>query len=186
MEPISATLGLVGLGVSLFGGIMGASDASKAAGINQDIAAQEIGVNSQKRQQMVLNSRRQQLENMRNVQKSRSLGLTNATSDGSQFGTGLKGGQAAATDQGGVNALGFSQNLQIGQNIFALDDKIDQDKSQLAGVQADQAMWGAVAGAGSSISKSSSLFGNLFAPSPSGGGGNYSGTPGASNTGGLY
>lgn len=186
MEPISATLGLVGLGVSLFGGIMGANSASKAAGINQDIAQQEIGINNQKKQQMVLNSRRQQLENIRNVQKSRSLGLTNAASDGSQLGSGLQGGQASATDQGTSNSLGFSQNLEIGKNIFALDDKIDQDKSQLAGVQADQAMWGAVAGAGNSISKSSSLFGNLFAPGSSSGGGNYSGTPGASNTGGLY
>lgn len=186
MDPISLTLGIVGLGTSLFGGLMGASDASKAADINQDIAHQEIGINAQKKQQMILDSRRQQLENIRNVQKARSLGLTNAVSSGSQFGTGLQGGQAQATDQGVTNALGFSQNLEIGKNIFALDDKIDQDKAQLSSVQSDQAMWGAVAGVGNSISKSSSLFGNLFAGIGGGSGGNYSGTPGASNTGGLY
>jgi len=43
-----------------------------------------------------------------------------ATSQGAQFGSGLQGGLAAAEDQGGVNALGISQNLGIGRISLVL------------------------------------------------------------------
>ncbi len=187
MDPISLTLGLVGLGTSLFGSILGSGEAEKAAGINRDIAQQELNVQGQKQQQMVLYSRRQQLENIRNTQRARAMGLAAATNQGAQFGTGLQGGQAQATDQGTSNALGINQNLQIGQNIFGFDQKISQDRIALSGISSSMATDSAISNFGNSISKSSSIFGNLFSSFGSGSNsGNYSGTPGASNTGGLY
>lgn len=180
-------IGLVGLGTSIFSGLMGSSAASQASDIQKQMAQTEMQVNGQKRQQMVLQSRRQQLENIRNVQRARAQGLNTATNQGAQFGSGLAGGQAQASDQGNVNALGFSQNLEIGQNIFNLDDKLDQQKMQLADVQSSANTYAAVGSVGSSISKSSSIFGNLFqGMGGSSGGGNFAGMPWSQNTGNLY
>jgi hypothetical protein len=169
---------------------------SQIFGVQSQEADTEKAVNAQRQQQMVLTNRRQQLENIRNTQRARAQGLNVATNQGAQFGSGLQGGQAAAQDQGGVNSTALDQNLRIGQNLFSLDDTLNSQKLQVTGLQsqlgaltsnyqATQATNSAITGFGNSISKSSSLFGNLF-KGVGGGGGNYSGTPGASNTGGLY
>lgn len=206
---VGAAIGLVGLGSSIFGSASSAGSASQYSqqanalnsqiyGVQQQEAQTEESVNAQKQQQMVLNNRRQQLENVRNTQRARATNLAAGVSDGAQFGSGLQGGQAAATDQGGVNALGLSQNLMIGNNLFSLDNTLDQQKLAVTGLQsqlgqltgnyqATQAQNSAYTSIGSSISKSAPLFGNLSTlVGKGGGGGNFSGTPGASNTGGFY
>lgn len=172
MDPISMTLGLVGLGTSIFGGLMGSSAADQAYNIQKQEAQTEENINAQKEQQMILTSRRSQMENLRNTQRARAQGMNASVNQGAQFGSGTAGGQAQATDQGGVNALGLNQNLQIGKNLFSLDDTLDQEKLALSGVQTTAAQYSAIGNIGSSIAKSSTIFGNIgqgFGNTPSSG-----------------
>jgi len=170
MDPISIGLGLAGLGLSLFGGAKQA-DISKqqaqlsaqVAGVSGQIAGDELQVQAQKKQQMELEANRQQLQNFRNVQQARARSLASATTQGAEFGSGLEGGLASASDQGNVNALGINQNLEIGRNIFGIDTDISQKKIQIAGLQSQSALLGGKAATDQGIT---SLGGALLKSGP--------------------
>lgn len=178
MDPISAAFGLIGLGTSLFGSIGQSSVAHQTAQVSGDIAQQEGLVNDQRKQQMELQGRRQQLENIRNTQRARALGTAAAVNQGASMGSGYGGGQAEAYATGGTNEVGINQNLQIGRNIFGLDDKISQDKIQLASLGGQAATDAGIANIGNSIFKSAGTLGNLF------GGGSSRGQIGTFSNGG--
>lgn len=190
MDPISIGLGVVGLGLQIFGASEGASAAKQAASIQRGIAADEQKINEQRKQQMLLESSRKQLEIFRNNQRQRALATAAAVNQGASFGSGLQGGLAGVTNMSLFNSQGINQNVEIGTNIFGINDAISQKKMQLADVQAQQAEAAGWASLGGSLMKAGPTFGslgqNLFAGFGSGFGGNYSGTPGAKNTGGLY
>src|SRR5882757_6773508 len=132
MDPLTLGLGAVSLGMQLFGGLSAASDTKKAYGIQQNITGLEGNVNQQRQAAMELSARRQSLENFRATQRAQSQGLNNAVSQGAQFGSGLAGGEAQITAQGAFNNQGINQNLEIGRNIFGLNDKISQQKLALS------------------------------------------------------
>ncbi len=132
MDPISIGLGLAGLGLSLFGGVKQADVSKQTAQLSAGVAADEQQVQVQKQQQIQLEANRAQLQNFRNVQQARARSLESATNQGAQFGSGLQGGLASAADQGNVNALGISQNLEIGKNIFGIDTDISSKRIQMA------------------------------------------------------
>lgn len=161
MDPLTLGIGAVGLGLQVFGGFSAASAAKQAYGIQQNITGLEGQVNDQRRQAMELSARRQQLENFRNTQRVRAMGMNAAVNQGAQFGSGLQGGQAQATDQGNFNALGVSQNLQIGRNMFGLQDQISQQKLALSGVQSSQATDQAWAGLGGALTKNAGTISNI-------------------------
>src|SRR5258708_36184860 len=149
MEPISTGLGLAGIAMQIFGGLGAAGVAkqqaqisAQVAGISGQIAGDEQQVQAQKQQQMQLEANRAQLQNFRNVQQARAQSLAGATNEGAQFGSGLQGGLAAASTEGGINALGISQNLEIGRNIFGIDTDISQKRIQIAGLQSKSALLG--------------------------------------------
>ena len=188
MDPISAGLGIVGFGLQLFGSFGASEDAAKAAGIQKNIAADEQKINEQKRQQMLLESSRKQLEVFRNMQRQRAAATAAAVNQGASLGSGLEGGLAGVTAGSFFNSLGINQNVEIGQNIFGINADISAQKMQLADVQASQASNMGLASLGGSLMKSSGTIGSLGKNffSGFGGSGNYSGTAGSSNTGGLY
>lgn len=139
MDPLTAGLGIVGLGMQLFGGISAAGEAKKQAQISQQNFQLETQVNAQRRQAMELSASRQKLENYRNTQRVRAAGMSAAVSQGAQTGTGVIGGQSQATSQGLFNDIGINQNLAIGRNIFGLNDQISANKSQISQSQSAQA-----------------------------------------------
>lgn len=108
-------------------------DASnKSFEINKGIIAGERGVEEQKNKAMELDARRQQLEVVRNQQRGRALALTTGVAQGGQ---GFVGGSSArggaygqASGQTGVNLLGIQQNLEIGRNIFGLNQGISDSR----------------------------------------------------------
>lgn len=187
MDPISAGLGIIGLGVSIFGGLEQSGIAKQQARVSMDVARQEMGINEEKRKAMELNARRQQMEIFRNTQRARAQATQAAVTQGASLGSGLQGGLADVANQGLFNLYGVNSALETGRNIANYNDAITQDKLEMArlgGKAADAQMWSSIGGA---IMKSGPMvgpmfqgFGNIF------GGGNYSGTPGASNTGGFY
>lgn len=125
-------VGLAGLGLKGFGENTKyqASKDYNAASI--DKIGHEQAIEQQKYQAMILMNDRQQKQNIRNVQRARSLSLTSATASGSQFGSGLKGSEAAETAQGNLNSLGLSQNLQFGKNVFGQQSAISANKISMA------------------------------------------------------
>jgi hypothetical protein len=124
----TAAIGIGGLAISAIGQFnqSKAQDAVYQSDINT--ANLEMQVNAQRQQQMTLNFQRQSIENLRNVQKTQAQGMAAAVAGGAQFGSGAKGGQAQAAAQGAWTMESLSQNFQIGQKMFALDNQIDQQK----------------------------------------------------------
>lgn len=187
---VGAALGAVGLGMQVFGGMGQAAQASKISQYSQDEAKQEEGINNAKQQAMYLNAQRTQMQNIRNGQLARANGVNAAVNQGAQFGSGLQGGQAQATDQTLFNMSGVNSALQTGAQINNFNTQIDQDKILTAQAQGTSAtdqgiasLGGAVMKAGPVIGAFGASAGGFFGSSSKG---NYSGTPGASNTGGLY
>lgn len=145
--------------MQLFGGAKGAGVAKQQAAVSSDIAGQEQAINTQKYQQMQLEANRSQLENFRNMQRARAQGLNSATQQGAQFGSGLAGGQAQATDQGLFNSLGINQNLEVGNNIFGLNSNISKDKMQLASLGGEAATDAGISSLGGSLIKAGPIVG---------------------------
>src|ERR1700722_7108390 len=94
IDPISATLGVVGLGMQLFGGFASAANAGEIASVSADEATQEQNINNQKQQAMELDARRQQLQIIRTNQQTQALAVARGTSQNAQLGSGLAGGLA--------------------------------------------------------------------------------------------
>ena len=141
-----AAVSAVGLGMSIFGGLSGMSAeedkariAKQQAGVSMDVAHQEQGINDVKQQQMELEGRRMQLENMRNTQRARSQSLALAVNQGAQFGTGFQGSMAQIADQGLFNEVGVSNALESGRKIAGYNSAISQDKIQMASLGGDMA-----------------------------------------------
>ena len=174
MDPISAGLGIVGLGMQLFGGLGAASVAKQQAAVSSDIATQEQGINAQKQQQMQLEARRQQMQNFRNAQRARAQAVNASVQGGSQLGSGLGGGLAGIFNTSTENALGVNQAVQTSQNIFTLNNKISQDKVQLAqlgGQAATDQMWSSLGGG---LVKNSGMIGKDATDAASWAGGQFS------------
>lgn len=166
------------------------SGASQSHQIQQQIAQEQSQANQVREQAMVLSASRQQTENVRNMQRARSMALSAATNQGAQLGTGLQGGYGQISGSGNWNALGISQAEQSGQQMFDINGKISGLNSQLSDVQSGMATDQGIASLGGAISGLGKMgftqgFGGK-APSLGSGGSSYIGNPAYSNTGGYY
>lgn len=92
------------------------------------ITGYELQIEQQRFQAMELDARRQTMDVIRNQQRARALGLTNATAQGASQGSGLQGGYGQISGQANQNILGIGQNLAIGRAIFGLNSDISQQK----------------------------------------------------------
>jgi hypothetical protein len=115
-----------------------ASTASLALSTSTVQAQQRI--EAQRRSAMELDARRNQLEIVRNQQRARALGLSNATHSGTKSSSGLQGAYGQVSGQTGVNLLGVQQNLQIGQNIFDQNANISSNNIAMAQLQNNYAL----------------------------------------------
>ncbi len=161
MEPISAALGVVGLGLQIWGGAKASQTASQVAGVQKGIAGDEQQINDQKQQQMQLEARRMQTEQFRNIQRQRSAATAAAVNQGAQGGSGLQGGLAQVQDQGLYNVQGINQNLQFGNTIFGINNDISSKKMQLADLSSSMAQDQALSSLGGAIVKNSGTIGGL-------------------------
>ena len=189
IDPISAGLGIVGLGLQIYGNMSAAENARKSSEVRQSIANEERNINEQKRTQMELSARRDSLQIYRNQQRQRAMATQAAVNQGASRGSGLQGGIAGVDAGSFFNLAGIDQNLQIGRNIFGINDRISGYKQQLASYESDAATDAGLASLGGSIMKSSGTIGQIVGNYTSGfgsTGGNYQGMPWSKNTGGLY
>lgn len=184
---LGAATSAIGLGMSIFGGMQQSSIAKQQAQVSMDEARQEQGINDVKQQAMELSGRRQQLEIIRTNQRARALAENSATNQGAQFGSGIQGGLAQINDQSLFNLTGVNTALETGRQINTFNQQISRDKIQSAQLGGQASSGAGFASLGGAILKAGPVFGQFsqgFGKST--GGGNYSGTPGASNTGGFY
>lgn len=161
MDPVSLTLGAIGLGMQIFGGFSSAANASEMAKVSQDEAMQEQGINNQKQKAMEIDARRQQLEIMRTNQRMQALAATRATSQGAQFGSGLQGGEAQIQDQSAFNLAGVDSSLTIGREINKYNQAITVDKMQMASLGGKSAMDQGFMSLGGAIMKAGPIVGQL-------------------------
>ncbi len=161
MDPISLAIGAVGLGMQIFGGMGASSTAKQEAQVSQDIAKQEQQINQVKQTQMNMEAQRMQLENIRNGQRARAMGVNAAVNQGAQFGSGLAGGTAQVQDQTYFNMQGVNNAKAYSTQITGYNDLISQDKSQLASLGGTMATDQGIASLGGSVMKSAPMLGQM-------------------------
>lgn len=162
MDPLSAGLGIAGLGLKLLGGILGSSAADDAHAAQVGIFNQEIEANKQKYNAMVLASRRQQLDILRNSQRARALALSSATNQGAQYGTGIQGGLNQIEGQTNTNLLGNAQGLEIGRNMSTISDNISRFNMQLSDAQTSMSNAQGIMSLGGSLMTAGPTIGNIM------------------------
>jgi len=182
VDPISLTLGVVGLGMSLFGGIGQANAARQTsqleqqkAAISENTASLEMQQNNVRQQAMELSGRRSQLETVRTAQRARAMAVQSGVSQGAQYGSGVAGGTAQTTGEEMYGLQGISQSLQSGRQMFGLDSSIDLNKIRIAMIGGQEAQISGnaatdagIASLGGALLKAGPTIGNIF------GGGNTS------------
>lgn len=163
MDPLTLGISAVGLGLQAYGAFSAAGKAKDAYNIQTQISQTEGLVNDQRRTAMELSARRQSMEIFRNNQRARSMALNNATNQGASYGnsSGLPGGTAQVDAQSTFNLQGINQNLEIGRNIFGLDDQISKQKLALSGVQSSMMTDQSISQLGGSITKSAGTLGSI-------------------------
>lgn len=136
MDPFTLAL-MTGASLAFQGGGMffGQKGAKQNNEAQQKQFMLEQAIENEKRKQMELVSRRQQLEVVRNAQRMRALALQNSTSQGANQGSGLQGGYGQIASDANYNLLGLAQNLAIGRNIFGLNSQISENKKNMAEAQ---------------------------------------------------
>jgi len=155
----SAALGAVS---SAIGGYESYEGAKKQTAAQNAITGYEQQENQVRQQQMELNSQRSQMETLRNQQRARSLALNSATSQGAQFGSGLSGGYGQIAGQANTQLLNNSQNTSLGEQTFALDAQISQQKIAYANAGSQVSLGQGISGIGKDLFASANSIGNLF------------------------
>lgn len=95
---------------------------------SKEITKLELKAEEQRFRAMEVDSKRKQLEVVRNQQRARALGLATATAQGASKGSALSGAYGQVSGQSGVNMLGIQQNLELGRNIFNINSGISSQK----------------------------------------------------------
>lgn len=126
-----------------------ASDASKTAAlgsqtINRAIFDQQKNIQGYNQQAMELDARRQNLEQIRNEQRARSISLASGVAQG---GSGYVGQSSARSGAyGGIsggantNLTALQQALSTGRNIYAANASITQQNSNMNDLQTSYAL----------------------------------------------
>ena len=170
-NPLAIAGGIAGIGL----GIAGMSEqnqgnsiqlqaAKQKADAEKQIANLEIQQDAVRQKAMEISARRQSMETLRNQQRARAMALTNASSQGAQFGSGLAGGYGQISGQSGVNLLGVSQALGAGQQMFGLNNQINQQKMGIADASTLAAQGASQIATGQGLSKLGSSLSGSFGP----------------------
>jgi hypothetical protein len=165
MDPFSLFLTGASVATQLFGASKSSAGASQYYQDQKNVAALEMQQDQQRRMAMELDANRKSMEVLRNSQRARSMALSNATSSGSQYGSGLQGGYGQISGSTNTNQLGISQNLAIGEKEFDISGQIDQQRMAMADAQSQMYQGQGISAIGKAIGSSmgplSSMFGSM-------------------------
>lgn len=136
MDPFSAMFSLgtaaIGTGLSIFGASKQAGAAKGKAQSEMAIAGDEMQQDAVRRRAMEFDAQRRSIDVARNMQRARALGLAASTNQGGNQGSGLQGGYGQISGQGNTNLFGIQTNLGFGEQMFDLNNQINQEKMKIA------------------------------------------------------
>lgn len=162
MEPFSmAAMTAVGIGFQAFGGMSSYNASKDYNAANQQKLELEKQQNAQRKLAMELDARRKSTENLRKTQQMAAVGQANASAQGAMFSSGYAGGQSQVKSQGAWNEAGISQNLQIGEKMFGIQDQMTNANIQMANAQQGMQQGQGISSFGSSLMGSAGAFGRL-------------------------
>jgi hypothetical protein len=147
------------VGGSIYGALEGSRFAKQKAEQEKAIARLEIEADKQRRDAMDIQARRGMLQNVRNAQQAQANALSSAVGSGAQFSSSAQSGQRQAGAEAAYGNLGISQNLQIGEKLFDINEQIDYTKMSEADTESKQATAMGIGSAFTNIGKSLMNFG---------------------------
>lgn len=163
----------VGIATAATGAYFNQQGARQQANAQKQIAQDEMKQNQLRQQGMELDARRKQLEVLRNAQRARAMGLTAATGQGAQYGSGLQGGYGQISGDASTSLTGIQQGLDLGRQNFQLSNDISQWKMNAAHGATTSALGQGISSVGGAImGGASSMAGGLsglFSGTPTGG-----------------
>ncbi len=112
-----------------------ASASAQSATINQSILGEQLKQEGIKRTAMEVDSRRSQLEIIRNQQRARAVALATGTAQGAQRGSGLQGAYGQISGASGTNLVTEQQALYRGRDIFDSNMAITNSNIQMNNLQ---------------------------------------------------
>lgn len=166
LTGIQGGLGAIGLAGSIFGTLDSMQGANQKSAAQQQIARLEMQQDQVRKQAMEMSARRQQLQTVRTAQQSRAMALSAAVGQGAQFSSSAQSGQAQTAAQSAYAQQGVSQNLQFGEQMFALDNSIDQQKLLEAQAETKTSTGAGISSLFGDVTKSAGGISNLFSLIP--------------------
>lgn len=158
---ITGALAVVGLASSAVGTVTSMIGASEQNSAQQQMIAIQQKENAQRQNLFEIEQQRKRVEDLRNAQTATSLARSRAVNQGAQFGSGLLGGLGQVQGESNYNLLGISQNTQIGENIFSLDQQLTQAKIDSANAGTTMQMGSSLTSFGGSVINSMGTIGKL-------------------------
>jgi hypothetical protein len=135
MDPITLGMGAFNIGSSLFSAFGGSK--TKVDPQMQQMEMLLAGKqNALRQQQMNLDAQRRKRDIIRAAQVATANSEAAAAGSGALNSSGIEGARGTISGQAGTNILGVSQNLEIGNQMFALDNQkalLGYQKSQQEG-----------------------------------------------------
>jgi hypothetical protein len=123
-------------------GLFGSNKAAKqAAAAQQQMLEMQREQMALQKQQMELDASRRKRDLVRQSIAARSVALTTATAQGAQLGSVLPGAEGGVAGRFGSNLLALTQNLQLGQSMFASKMNESFAASRYASAQSQFAMY---------------------------------------------
>jgi|SRR5690606_13984347 len=157
---MAAAVGLLGTGISLVSGVMGASAQADMA--NKQAAASTKAENARE-QQMRLDSHRQRRQAVREGLLARSMSLTAGVSQGAQYGSGVAAGMGQAISGAAENAQAVSSNEVLGGRVFQANREHFQATAQ---GQSQVAMWQGIGSIGGALTNNSQAIARIGGKAP--------------------
>lgn len=126
MAAISTLIAAAGLALTAGGMYAQYQGAKKGNEAQDDALRQQQDIERQRQKQMELEATRRKREMIRQQLTARSQALATATAQGAagSGGSAVPGAYGSISGRTNVNTLGVNQNLEIGQNIFGLNEGI--------------------------------------------------------------
>lgn len=172
LMALTDVVGLGSIAAGLTSNIMGGSSLVSSAGqeeaLQGKLAEQEQAQIGLQRQQQTLDFNRQQRQLVRNAIQTKAQSKAAAVASGSQFGSGLKGGQAQISGQTGTYDVNLSQNYELGQKGLDIASteaniasQIGQVQTEMSSAQGQMMIGSSLTGLGTSLIGNSTKIGQI-------------------------
>lgn len=161
MAALSTIIAGIGVAASVAGTVGGFYASQQQASAQKKALAAQAEAERQRQIAMNLDAQRKKREIARQAQAARAQALAVTNAQGASQGSGLEGAYGAISGQTGVNALGVSQNQEIGNNIFAANRAVGAAQMDAADAQGMGAMFSGISSLGGALVKNSGTIGKI-------------------------